>query len=259
MRRDVQEIFRMTPHEKQVMMFSATLSKEVRPVCKKFMQDVNMSSPLSSFTSPFRLPRAGGLRLDLCVSAAGWDSIHLWHKAGHLSSFVIADEVCTRHLCSSFLAIREACLFWAIVRWIVWNRASISHFLIDLSKYVATNQISVKPFHRSPNSRFTPAQECLFKWLLIEYEPRKAYFFPIVKSVENYPVRVLIRFKLYPCSIHSFGRIELMDGSFFPLQDDFDSCQSFKKPQSSFFFFLEFGIFPSCASRLVAIFLFLFY
>ena len=30
MRRDVQEIFRMTPHEKQVMMFSATLSKEVR-------------------------------------------------------------------------------------------------------------------------------------------------------------------------------------------------------------------------------------
>jgi len=39
MRRDVQDIFRMTPHEKQVMMFSATLSKDVRPVCKKFMQD----------------------------------------------------------------------------------------------------------------------------------------------------------------------------------------------------------------------------
>lgn len=41
MRRDVQEIFRMTPHEKQVMMFSATLSKEIRPVCRKFMQDVS--------------------------------------------------------------------------------------------------------------------------------------------------------------------------------------------------------------------------
>ncbi|XP_074655870.1 spliceosome RNA helicase DDX39B [Tubulanus polymorphus] len=39
MRGDVQEIFRMTPHEKQVMMFSATLSKDIRPVCKKFMQD----------------------------------------------------------------------------------------------------------------------------------------------------------------------------------------------------------------------------
>jgi len=36
MRRDVQQIFRATPHEKQVMMFSATLSKEMRPVCKKF-------------------------------------------------------------------------------------------------------------------------------------------------------------------------------------------------------------------------------
>uniref|UniRef100_A0A665TVH9 RNA helicase n=1 Tax=Echeneis naucrates TaxID=173247 RepID=A0A665TVH9_ECHNA len=39
MRCDVQEIFRLTPHEKQVMMFSATLSKEIRPVCRKFMQD----------------------------------------------------------------------------------------------------------------------------------------------------------------------------------------------------------------------------
>lgn len=42
MRRDVQEIYRNTPHGKQVMMFSATLSKEIRPVCKKFMQDVNL-------------------------------------------------------------------------------------------------------------------------------------------------------------------------------------------------------------------------
>ena len=34
----------MTPHDKQVMMFSATLSKEIRPVCKKFMQDVMFCS-----------------------------------------------------------------------------------------------------------------------------------------------------------------------------------------------------------------------
>lgn len=39
MRRDVQAIFRSTPHEKQVMMYSATLSKEIRPVCKKFTTD----------------------------------------------------------------------------------------------------------------------------------------------------------------------------------------------------------------------------
>jgi superfamily II DNA/RNA helicase len=39
MRHDVQEIFKLTPHQKQVMMFSATLSKEVRPVCKKFMHN----------------------------------------------------------------------------------------------------------------------------------------------------------------------------------------------------------------------------
>ena len=39
MRRDVQEIFRANPNEKRVMMSSATLSKDIRPVCKKFMQD----------------------------------------------------------------------------------------------------------------------------------------------------------------------------------------------------------------------------
>ncbi|KIJ45095.1 hypothetical protein M422DRAFT_59910 [Sphaerobolus stellatus SS14] len=44
MRRDVQEIFRVTPHSKQVMMFSATLAKEIRVTCKKFM-----ANPLEIF------------------------------------------------------------------------------------------------------------------------------------------------------------------------------------------------------------------
>jgi len=39
MRADVQEIFKCTPHDKQVMMFTATLSKELRALCKKFMND----------------------------------------------------------------------------------------------------------------------------------------------------------------------------------------------------------------------------
>merc|ERR1711907_150541 len=34
-----QEIFLQTPHQKQVMMFSATLSKEIRPICKKYMDN----------------------------------------------------------------------------------------------------------------------------------------------------------------------------------------------------------------------------
>jgi len=44
MRRQVQEVFKNTPHEKQVMMFSATLSKDMRAVCRKFTQ-----SPLEIF------------------------------------------------------------------------------------------------------------------------------------------------------------------------------------------------------------------
>ena len=39
MRQDVQSIFKMTPYSKQVMMFSATMSPEMRLICKKFMKN----------------------------------------------------------------------------------------------------------------------------------------------------------------------------------------------------------------------------
>ena len=39
MRADVQDIFIKTPHEKQVMMFSATMPEEMKKDCKKFLQD----------------------------------------------------------------------------------------------------------------------------------------------------------------------------------------------------------------------------
>ena len=65
MRRDVQEIFRGTPHDKQVMMFSATLSKETREICKKFMQDVNINfhyqNSKTSFPSSCHVPPIFGL------------------------------------------------------------------------------------------------------------------------------------------------------------------------------------------------------
>eukprot|EP00127_Corallochytrium_limacisporum_P002840 Clim_evm19s142 gene=Clim_evmTU19s142 len=39
MRKDVQEIFIQTPKDKQVMMYTATLSKDIIPVCRKFMSN----------------------------------------------------------------------------------------------------------------------------------------------------------------------------------------------------------------------------
>jgi len=39
MRKDIQQIFMETPKKKQVMMFSATMTAEIRALCKKFMQD----------------------------------------------------------------------------------------------------------------------------------------------------------------------------------------------------------------------------
>eukprot|EP00299_Pterocystis_sp_00344_P008275 c3070_g1_i1.p1 GENE.c3070_g1_i1~~c3070_g1_i1.p1 ORF type:complete len:331 (+),score=52.96 c3070_g1_i1:54-995(+) len=44
MRADIQQIFKATSQSKQVMMFSATMSKEVRPVIKKFCQDVSVAA-----------------------------------------------------------------------------------------------------------------------------------------------------------------------------------------------------------------------
>lgn len=61
MRRDVQDIFRATPHHKQVMMFSATLSKEIRPTCKKFMQNVSISTFSTSKYIYVPLPTADAL------------------------------------------------------------------------------------------------------------------------------------------------------------------------------------------------------
>ena len=50
----MQAIFKKTPHDKQVMMFSATLSSDIRPVCKKFMRDVRprRASPGAAAAGP---------------------------------------------------------------------------------------------------------------------------------------------------------------------------------------------------------------
>jgi ATP-dependent RNA helicase UAP56/SUB2 len=80
MRRDVQAIFKQTPHEKQVMMFSATLSKEIRPVCKKFTQHVrtrhcthcpctHTHAHIHMHTHPLPLPPSLGLSLLIFVGA----------------------------------------------------------------------------------------------------------------------------------------------------------------------------------------------
>lgn len=48
MRSDVQKIFLKTPKHKQVMMFSATLSDDIKTICKKFMNNVCSISSINS-------------------------------------------------------------------------------------------------------------------------------------------------------------------------------------------------------------------
>ncbi|OIV96488.1 hypothetical protein TanjilG_07880 [Lupinus angustifolius] len=86
MRKDVQDIFKLTPHDKQVMMFSATLSKEIRPVCKKFMQDVmSHGQYYLNLKSLFIMPAFPESFLDI-LECCGFINIHFCaHKCACLS------------------------------------------------------------------------------------------------------------------------------------------------------------------------------
>jgi len=65
MRKDVQKIFLHTPVTKQVMMFSATISAELRPICKKFMYN-----PLDIFVSDGEITLHGLTQYYLKVAEA---------------------------------------------------------------------------------------------------------------------------------------------------------------------------------------------
>lgn len=66
MRKDVQDIFKKSPHEKQVMMFSATIDKETRLVCKKFAQN-----PMEIFIDDESKLTLHGLQQYYCKIAEG--------------------------------------------------------------------------------------------------------------------------------------------------------------------------------------------
>lgn len=85
MRRDVQEIFRSTPHGKQVMMFSATLSKDIRPVCKKFMQDV-ISQTSSSTTRTTTTTTTFKPWMSPCLRHPGSSSDHHYYYFDEISN-----------------------------------------------------------------------------------------------------------------------------------------------------------------------------
>lgn len=88
MRSDIQEIFKMTPHDKQVMMFSATLSSDIRSVCKKFMSNVR-TSPESAPVLPAPSPHDEALcPLPCAASAAGGVQLLLLLRPGMRSIII---------------------------------------------------------------------------------------------------------------------------------------------------------------------------
>jgi hypothetical protein len=102
MRRDVQAIFKSTPHAKQVMMFSATLSKEIRPVCRKFTQHVRTMQhtmfPLSSLPQP---PLGSRLLIFVGLEFQAWRDSPFFFRASLLLrtcsflAFVLTCALCS--------------------------------------------------------------------------------------------------------------------------------------------------------------------
>lgn len=91
MRGDVQDIFKMTPHDKQVMMFSATLSKEIRPICKKFMSDVSAKGlPPRSRGAALRQPAAASPRPSAPAGASPLLACRLAASAAASASSIFA-------------------------------------------------------------------------------------------------------------------------------------------------------------------------
>ncbi len=103
MRQVVQRIFMMTPHGKQTMMFSATLSADVRPVCKRFMHQ-----PLEIFINDDRKLTLDGLLQfyvqlqEVRASRNRTNQYIISHMGGSHMHVLLFDEgtcVCdTRHL-----------------------------------------------------------------------------------------------------------------------------------------------------------------
>jgi hypothetical protein len=77
MRSDVQAIFKETPHDKQVMMFSATMAKDIRAVCKKFMNKVRPWGPEQAqhacyAAPPGSSPAAAAAVVPMAFHQCGW-------------------------------------------------------------------------------------------------------------------------------------------------------------------------------------------
>jgi hypothetical protein len=73
MRSDVQAIFKETPHDKQVMMFSATMAKEIRTVCKKFMNKVRScagQARIACYAAPHDLSLLAAVAASSALAAA---------------------------------------------------------------------------------------------------------------------------------------------------------------------------------------------
>lgn len=96
MRRDVQEIVKMTPQEKQVMMFSATLPRDLRVVCKKFMQDVRFSGASSNKHIHLYNIRFDGMSSEYQMVADGDKSCRCAlnpRQKNHAKSFALSKSV----------------------------------------------------------------------------------------------------------------------------------------------------------------------
>lgn len=89
----MQAIFIRSPCAKQVMMFSATLNKDLRTVCKRFMSDVNIFSDLVFFVLVLKVSVVDGLGLksiifNICIHYSRFPRRVLHHENSSMTFYL---------------------------------------------------------------------------------------------------------------------------------------------------------------------------
>ena len=158
MRRDVQDIFRLTPHEKQVMMFSATLSKEVRPVCKKFMQDVSTTKFTRRLYHRFRWKRGGENEMRDVNPEIGSRSSLIYESPSTTAWSILA-----RAVFLSSLWFLQGHLFWARFFAVLFLTSCLLHllyqFLSQVSRLKEILRKGTSSVKRNKKKRSSPSKK----------------------------------------------------------------------------------------------------
>jgi hypothetical protein len=219
MRRDVQAIFKATPHDKQVMMFSATLDKEVRPICRKFCQNVSAVC-LCSWVWGVRF----GMWALICILNSGYCYLHPHSFAVHVPLFSPSCNSCS-DMCAQPMEIfvdddTKLTLHGLQQYYIRLDEADKNKKLNDLLDALEFNQVVIfvsKVKRAVELSRLL--EDCNFPSICIHSQLKQEERISRFKAFKDFSKRILVSTDLFGRGI-DIERVNIVINYDFPDQSD---------------------------------------